>query len=166
MPHKPLANKPSSVKDGSGNAQNLQRSGLKVTGPRLRILSLFQTEGEPRHRTADDIYQHLSKEGFFIGLATVYRVLFQFEQAGLLEKHHFEGEKAVFELKDDAHHDHLVCLQCGGVEEFHDTHIENRQQKIATELGFVLREHSLALYGDCVRTQCPRKTSKGAKDGG
>ena len=90
-----------------------------------------------------------------IGLATVYRVLTQFEQAGLLERHHFESGKAVFELKDSSHHDHLVCLQCGRVEEFYDGEIEKRQNRVAKDRGFAIREHSLYLYADCTRNPCP-----------
>ncbi|MEO7560418.1 MAG: ferric iron uptake transcriptional regulator [Nitrosospira sp.] len=137
---------------------DLKTMGLKATLPRLRILSLF--ESSPiRHLSAEDIYRTLISEGEDIGLATVYRVLTQFEQAGLLERHHFESGKAVFELASSTHHDHLVCLQCGRVEEFYDAEIEKRQVKIAKDRGFTIHEHSLALYADCTKTACPhRKT--------
>ena len=105
--------------------------------------------------SAEDVYKELLTEGEDIGLATVYRVLTQFEQAGLLERHHFESGKAVFELKSDGHHDHLVCLQCGRVEEFYDAEIEKRQKDIAKDRGYKLQEHSLSLYADCIKTNCP-----------
>ena len=130
------------------NVSDLKTRGLKVTGPRLRILRMFETS-KVRHLSAEDAYRILIAEGIDIGLATVYRVLTQFEQAGILQRHHFESGKAVFELNEGTHHDHLVCLQCGRVEEFVDTDIENRQAKIAETRGFTLREHSLALYADC-----------------
>lgn len=132
--------------------------GLKATLPRLRILSLFESS-EVRHLSAEDVYKTLLNEGEDIGLATVYRVLTQFEQAGLLERHHFESGKAVFELNSDGHHDHLVCLQCGKVEEFFDEEIEKRQTRIAKDRGFAIRDHSLSIYADCTKTDCPdRKT--------
>lgn len=135
---------------------NLKTIGLKTTLPRLKILNLFENS-EIRHLSAEDVYKVLINEGEDIGLATVYRVLTQFEQAGLLERQHFEGGKAVFELKGDGHHDHLVCLQCGRVEEFYDAEIEKRQVKIAKDRGFTLHEHSLSLYADCTKTDCPNK---------
>src|SRR5690606_26913265 len=110
-----------------------------------------------RHLSAEDIYKELLSEGEDIGLATVYRVLTQFEQAGLLERHHFESGKAVFELASETHHDHLVCLQCGRVEEFYDAEIEKRQSKIAKERGFTLQAHSLSLYADCIKENCPHR---------
>ncbi|SFW10737.1 ferric iron uptake transcriptional regulator [Nitrosovibrio sp. Nv17] len=135
---------------------DLKTMGLKATLPRLRILRLF--ENSPvRHLSAEDIYKTLINDGDDIGLATVYRVLTQFEQAGLLERHHFESGKAVFELASDAHHDHLVCLQCGRVEEFYDAEIERRQTRIAKERGFTISEHSLALYADCTKPACPHR---------
>jgi len=133
---------------------NLKSSGLKATLPRLRILNLFEN-AEVRHMSADDIYRLLMQEGVDIGLATVYRVLTQFEQAGLLKRHHFESGKAVFELNQGGHHDHLVCLQCGRVEEFYDAEIEKRQERIARERGFNIHEHSLSLYADCTKPKCP-----------
>ena len=110
------------------NSTNLKSIGLKATFPRLKILELFEKTGV-RHMTADDVYQALLNEHMDIGLATVYRVLTQFEQAGLLERHHFESGKAVFEVKSGRHHDHLVCINCGRVEEFFDEEIERRQKK-------------------------------------
>ncbi len=139
------------------NSQNLKSIGLKATFPRLKILELFQRT-ETRHMTAEDVYRQLVGEGMDIGLATVYRVLTQFEQAGLLERHHFESGKAVFELNEGRHHDHLVCLQCGRVEEFYDAEIERRQHKVARERGYNLHEHALYLYCDCVRPDCPNQT--------
>ena len=133
---------------------NLKTMGLKATLPRLRILSLFESSSV-RHLSAEDVYRTLISEGEDIGLATVYRVLTQFEQAGLLERHHFESGKAVFELASSAHHDHLVCLQCGRVEEFYDAEIEKRQNKIAKDRGFAIHEHSLSLYADCIKQACP-----------
>ena len=135
---------------------NLKTIGLKTTLPRLKILNLFENS-EIRHLSAEDVYKVLINEDEDIGLATVYRVLTQFEQAGLLERQHFEGGKAVFELKSDGHHDHLVCLQCGRVEEFYDAEIEKRQIQIAKDRGFSLHEHSLSLYADCIKTDCPNK---------
>ena len=139
---------------GNPKTRNLKNIGLKTTLPRLKILNLFENS-KIRHLSAEDVYKILIGDGEDIGLATVYRVLTQFEQAGLLERQHFEGGKAVFELKSDTHHDHLVCLQCGHVEEFYDAEIEKRQIKIAKELGFTLSEHSLSLYADCIKPNCP-----------
>ncbi len=141
------------------NPNNLKTMGLKATLPRLRILSLFESS-PVRHLSAEDVYRTLISEGEDIGLATVYRVLTQFEQAGLLERHHFESGKAVFELASSSHHDHLVCLQCGRVEEFYDAEIEKRQIKIAKDRGFALHEHSLSLYADCIKPACPHRKSE------
>lgn len=141
----------------SDNSKNLKSIGLKATYPRLKILDLFQNS-EERHLTAEDVYRLLINEEMDIGLATVYRVLTQFEQAGLLERHHFESGKAVFELSEGKHHDHLVCLQCGKVEEFFDPEIEKRQKKVAEERGFKIKDHALYLYADCMREDCPNKT--------
>jgi Fur family ferric uptake transcriptional regulator len=136
------------------NAHNLKTIGLKATAPRLRILELFE-KSAVRHLSAEDVYRMLMTDGLDVGLATVYRVLTQFEQAGLLQRHHFESGKAVFELNDSSHHDHLVCMQCGRVEEFYDAEIEKRQGRIAKERGFTIRDHSLALYADCTKPDCP-----------
>src|SRR5258705_12395713 len=140
------------------DSKDLKTMGLKATLPRLKILDLFE-HSEIRHLTAEDVYRLLINEGMDIGLATVYRVLTQFEQAGLLVRHHFESGKAVYELNEGGHHDHLVCIQCGRVEEFYDAEIERRQTKIAKERGFVIHEHSLHLYVDCVKSPCPHKPS-------
>jgi Fur family ferric uptake transcriptional regulator len=139
------------------DSQDLKNAGLKATSPRLKILNLFETS-DVRHLTAEDVYKILLADNEDVGLATVYRVLTQFEQAGLLIRHHFEGDKAVFELNQGEHHDHLVCLQCGKVEEFYDPDIEKRQDKVAKERGFIIREHSLYLFADCVKPDCPNKT--------
>lgn len=138
---------------------SLKTKGLKATLPRLRILELFE-KSNVRHLAAEDVYRMLLKEGTDTGLATVYRVLTQFEQAGLLVRHHFESDKAVFELNQGGHHDHLVCLQCGRVEEFYDEAIEKRQTAVALERGFEIREHSLHMYVDCTKADCPNKTRR------
>ncbi|MDA8095462.1 MAG: ferric iron uptake transcriptional regulator [Betaproteobacteria bacterium] len=143
------------------DSTNLKSMGLKVTLPRLKILNLFE-HSEERHLTAEDVYKNLLAEGEDVGLATVYRVLTQFEQAGLLTRHHFEGDKAVYELNQGGHHDHLVCLQCGRVEEFLDDEIERRQREIAQQRGFEIREHSLYLYADCTNPQCPNRKGRSA----
>jgi len=149
------------VRDRSvSNAQDLKTIGLKATAPRLRILELFE-RSSVRHLSAEDIYRLLIKDGVDIGLATVYRVLTQFEQAGLLQRHHFESGKAVFELKDSSHHDHLVCMQCGRVEEFYDPEIEKRQNRVAKDRGFAIRDHSLHLYADCTKPNCPYRMKPG-----
>jgi len=141
-------------------AQDLKTTGLKVTAPRLKVLDIFH-RATSRHLTAEDVYRALLSDSVDIGLATVYRVLTQFEQAGILLRSHFESGKAVFELNEGSHHDHLVCLDCGQVEEFFDTKIEDRQRAIAQEKGFTLAEHALSLYGHCVRDNCPHKSAKG-----
>lgn len=138
------------------NASDLKTIGLKATAPRLRILELFE-RSTVRHLAAEDVYRLLLQEGLDVGLATVYRVLTQFEQAGLLQRHHFESGKAVYELNDSQHHDHLVCLQCGRVEEFFDEEIERRQSRVAAGRGFEIRAHSLYLYADCSKTDCPNR---------
>lgn len=142
----------------SGSAE-LKSSGLKATLPRLKILEVFQraAAGGLRHLSAEDVHNSLLGEGLDVGLATVYRVLTQFEQAGLLSRSHFEAGRAVFELDEGAHHDHLVCMTCGRVEEFVDAEIERRQQKIAADRGFRLHDHALALYGECTKPQCPHR---------
>ena len=132
----------------------IKSSGLKATLPRLKILEIFQ-RAEQRHMTAEDVYRHLLAEDTDIGLATVYRVLSQFEQAGLLTRSHFDTSKAVYELSDGEHHDHLVCLDCGTVLEFHDAAIERRQEEVAAARGFTLEDHSLSLYARCNRDNCP-----------
>ena len=134
----------------------LKSIGLKATFPRMKILELFDRE-EGKHLTADDVYRLLLSDNMDIGLATVYRALTQFEQAGLLERHHFESGKAVFERKAMQHHDHLVCTHCGHVEEFYDEEIERRQTAIAEERGFAVRDHALYLYVECQREDCPER---------
>lgn len=138
------------------NPSELKASGLKATLPRLKILEIFQNS-QVRHLSAEDVYKILLTENMDVGLATVYRVLTQFEQAGLLHRNHFETGKAVFELNEGSHHDHLVCLDCGRVEEFYDEEIEKRQQRVAKERGFDISEHALALYGHCTKTDCPHR---------
>lgn len=138
------------------NPSDLKASGLKATLPRLKILEIFQNSSV-RHLSAEDVYKVLLGENMDVGLATVYRVLTQFEQAGLLHRNHFETGKAVFELNQGSHHDHLVCLDCGLVEEFFDNEIELRQQKIANERGFKISDHALALYGHCTKVNCPHR---------
>lgn len=136
---------------------DLKSIGLKATLPRLKILDLFESS-KKRHLTAEEVYRLLIAEDIDIGLATVYRVLTQFEQAGLLIRHHFDSDKAVYELNSGGHHDHLVCLQCGRVEEFFDEEIERRQKKVAAQRGFTIHDHSLHIYADCIKNACPYKS--------
>ncbi|RZL55760.1 MAG: ferric iron uptake transcriptional regulator [Variovorax sp.] len=131
-----------------GNIDELKNTGLKATLPRLKILEIFQT-GSQRHMTAEDVFRVLLNERSDIGLATVYRVLTQFEQAGILERSHFESGKAVYELNEGTHHDHLICTSCGKVEEFYDAEIERRQQMIAKDKGWIMQDHAMSLYGLC-----------------
>ncbi|HZF80881.1 MAG TPA: ferric iron uptake transcriptional regulator [Rubrivivax sp.] len=141
------------------HVEELKSSGLKATLPRLKILEVFQ-HAKSRHMTAEDVFKALLAEGADIGLATVYRVLMQFEQAGLLSRSNFESGKAVFELNEGTHHDHLVCLDCGRVEEFYDAEIEQRQRAVTESRGFALQEHSLALYARCTKTDCPHRAQR------
>lgn len=134
----------------------LKAAGLKITSPRLKILNLL-AHGELDHLSAEAVYQALKDLGEDVGLATVYRVLTQFEEAGLVERHFFSGNQAVFELTSDSHHDHLVCNQCNKVFEFSNDKIEQEQAIIAESLGFVLNDHRLHLYGDCKNPQCTHK---------
>jgi Fur family ferric uptake transcriptional regulator len=136
----------------------LKNTGLKATVPRLKILELFQKSGL-RHMSAEDVYRLVLDERADIGLATIYRVLMQFEQAGILSRSQFEGGKSVYELNQGQHHDHLVCLDCGRVEEFFDASIEQRQHDIAQSRGFELADHALSLYAHCKRTDCPYKSA-------
>ncbi|MDB5841862.1 MAG: ferric iron uptake transcriptional regulator [Herminiimonas sp.] len=140
----------------ANNPTDLKASGLKATLPRLKILDIFQSSAV-RHLSAEDVYKLLLAENMDVGLATVYRVLTQFEQAGLLSRNHFETGKAVFELNEGTHHDHLVCLDCGQVEEFYDEQIEIRQQQVAAARGFRIAEHALALYAHCTKEGCPHR---------
>ncbi|MCE2914602.1 MAG: ferric iron uptake transcriptional regulator [Rubrivivax sp.] len=141
-------------------ADELKSSGLKATLPRIKILEVFQ-RSSTRHLTAEDVFKSLLAEDADIGLATVYRVLMQFEQAGLLSRSNFESGKAVFELNEGTHHDHLVCLDCGRVEEFYDAEIEQRQRQVAAIRGFELQEHSLSLYARCTKATCPHRSGQG-----
>jgi Fur family transcriptional regulator, ferric uptake regulator len=141
------------------HVDELKSSGLKATLPRIKILEVFQ-KAAVRHMTAEDVYKALLVEGADIGLATVYRVLMQFEQAGLLKRSHFESGKSVFELNEGQHHDHLVCLTCGRVEEFYDAQIEQRQRAVAQSRGFEINDHSLSLYAVCTKKACPHRPSK------
>ena len=134
----------------------LKNNGLKATLPRLKILEIFQ-KGQQRHMSAEDVFRHLLSDNADIGLATVYRVLTQFEQAGLLSRNHFESGKAVYELNEGQHHDHMVCLDCGTVEEFYDAQIEQRQQDVAKAKGFVIADHALSLYAHCTQNPCPHR---------
>jgi Fur family ferric uptake transcriptional regulator len=137
-------------------SKELRKAGLKVTLPRVRILDILESNPD-LHLTAEEVYRALLESGEDIGLATVYRVLTQFEAAGLVKRHNFEGGSAVFELDDGGHHDHIVCQECGRVEEFVDPVIEERQKAIADKLGFSISDHSLILYGSCSRHDCPHK---------
>ncbi|AVP56764.1 ferric iron uptake transcriptional regulator [Pulveribacter suum] len=130
------------------NIEELKSTGLKATLPRLKILEIFQS-GAQRHMTAEDVFRVLLDERSDIGLATVYRVLTQFEQAGILIRSNFEGGKAIYELNEGQHHDHFICTVCGRVEEFYDPEIEKRQTLIAREMGWVVHDHAMSLYGQC-----------------
>ena len=136
--------------------ESLKKTGLKVTLPRLKVLSIFENSKE-KHLSAEDVYKEMIGSGDEIGLATIYRVLTQFEQAGLLIRHHFESGKAIFELNEKSHHDHIVCLQCGHVTEFVNEEIENLQTKVAKEHGFKIIEHSLIIYADSIKKPCDCK---------
>ncbi|WP_048438350.1 ferric iron uptake transcriptional regulator [Caenimonas sp. SL110] len=138
------------------NIEELKSTGLKATLPRLKVLDVFQ-KGNQRHMTAEDVFRVLLRDRSDIGLATVYRVLTQFEQAGILTRSHFESGKSVYELNEGTHHDHLVCLDCGRVEEFYDAEIERRQNSVATAKGFEIAEHALSLYAHCTKNPCPNR---------
>jgi Fur family ferric uptake transcriptional regulator len=138
------------------NIDELKSTGLKATLPRLKILDVFQ-RGAQRHMTAEDVFRTLLEERSDIGLATVYRVLTQFEQAGILSRSHFESGKAVYELNEGTHHDHMVCLDCGRVEEFYDAEIEKRQHAVAKSKGFAIADHALSLYAHCTKEHCPNR---------
>lgn len=128
--------------------QDIKKAGLKVTLPRVKILEILE-RGENRHVTAEDVYKVLLDDGEEIGLATVYRVLTQFEAAGLVTRHRFEGGHSVFELNQGEHHDHILCVRCGRVDEFVDAAIEERQRAIAEEAGYDMTDHCLYIYGIC-----------------
>jgi Fur family transcriptional regulator, ferric uptake regulator len=127
---------------------SLHNAGLKATLPRIRVLEVFRTS-KTRHLSADDVFRNLMQHDNEVGLATVYRVLSQLEHAGLIERSAFSEDRAVYELNEGTHHDHLVCINCGRVDEFNDTTIEARQQAVAHQHGYVLTDHRLALYGLC-----------------
>jgi Fur family ferric uptake transcriptional regulator len=137
----------------------IRNLGLKVTGPRLKILSIFG-ESRSRHLSAEDVYQALKTKSSEVGMATVYRALSNFEKVGILVKSTFDDGKAVFEINQGRHHDHLICMECGEVEEFVDEEIERRQKQIAIKKGFTLKNHSLALYGSCNKPDCVYKSEK------
>ncbi len=136
--------------------QDLKKAGLKATLPRIRILQILESSKQ-RHMSAEDVYKALLEAGEDVGLATVYRVLTQFESAELVVRHHFESGQAVFELNEGGHHDHIVCAQCGKIVEFVDPTIENRQRRVAEKAGFGIRDHSLIIYGDCKDPDCVNK---------
>ena len=140
------------------NINELKNTGLKATLPRLKILEIFQA-GKQRHMTAEDVFRVLLEDRSDIGLATVYRVLTQFEQAGLLNRSNFESGKAVYEINEGQHHDHLVCLDCGKVEEFYDAEIEKRQHAVAGAKGFTIADHSLSIYANCSKDKCPNRNA-------
>jgi Fur family ferric uptake transcriptional regulator len=146
------------------NIDELKNTGLKATIPRLKILEVFQRSAQ-RHMTAEDVYRVLLQERSDVGLATVYRVLTQFEQASILSRSNFEGGKAVYELNEGQHHDHLVCLDCGKVEEFFDEEIEKRQQAVAKTKGFAIADHALSLYAHCTKDKCPNRAQAQAANG-
>lgn len=132
----------------STESNNLRKAGLKVTLPRMKILEMLENS-ETRHLSAEDVYKSLLDSGEEIGLATVYRVLTQFESAGLVTRHHFEGGHSMFELNEGDHHDHILCVKCGRVDEFVDETIEQRQRQIAQDAGYEITDHSLYIYGIC-----------------
>ena len=144
------------------NIDELKNTGLKATLPRLKILEIFQS-GKQRHMTAEDVFRILLEERLDIGLATVYRVLMQFEQAGLINRSNFESGKAVYEINEGQHHDHLVCLDCGKVEEFYDAEIEKRPHAVAELKGFASSDHSLSIYAHCTKTDCPNRQAASAR---
>ena len=146
------------------NIDELKNTGLKATLPRLKILEIFQ-KGAQRHMTAEDVFRVLLVERSDVGLATVYRVLTQFEQAGILSRSHFESGKAVYELNEGQHHDHLVCLDCGRVEEFYDAEIERRQHVAAKARGFAIADHALSLYANCTKEKCPSRPAPHRQQG-
>ena len=142
--------------------QNLRNAGLKSTLPRLKVLELLES-AQDRHLSAEAIHRKLLEAGEEIGLATVYRALTQFEAAGLVTRHHFEGGQAVFELERGPHHDHIICVHCGRVDEFFDEVIETRQRAVAKKLGYTLRDHTMTLYGECNAPDCPGRINSIAK---
>ncbi len=135
------------------STKELKKAGLKATLPRLKILEILENSDEQRHMSAEDVYKTLLGHDEDIGLATIYRVLTQFEAAGLVTRHNFEGGHAVFELNEGSHHDHILCVKCGRVDEFIDETIEQRQQDIAGKHGYAITDHSLTIYGVCGECQ-------------
>jgi Fur family ferric uptake transcriptional regulator len=146
------------------NIDELKSTGLKATLPRLKILEIFQ-KGAQRHMTAEDVFRVLLQDRSDVGLATVYRVLTQFEQASILSRSHFESGKAVYELNEGQHHDHMVCLDCGKVEEFYDAEIEKRQHAVAKSKGFIIADHALSLYANCTKDKCPNRPNNPRSSG-
>ncbi len=138
-------------------SRDLKKVGLKATLPRIRILQMLE-QSETRHLSAEDVYKALLESGEDVGLATVYRVLTQFETAGLVSRHHFESGHSVFEMNEGGHHDHILCVKCGKIEEFIDEIIEERQRAIAKKSGFAMTDHSLYIYGIC--SQCQRRKAE------
>lgn len=143
----------------AASSTDLKKAGLKATLPRLKILRILE-DAKVRHMTAEDVYKILLTAGEEVGLATVYRVLTQFEGAGLVIRHNFEGGRAVFEINQGSHHDHMVCIECGKIFEFHDIAIEDRQLKVAEKAGFVVDDHALYMYGVCEGMRKHGKCSK------
>jgi Fur family ferric uptake transcriptional regulator len=142
----------------SADNRELKRAGLKATVPRLKILEMLESS-DKHHLSAEDVYRELLEAGDDVGLATIYRVLTQFESAGLVSRHHFESGHAVFELERGHHHDHVVCVQCGKVEEFVDQTIEDRQKLVVGKMGYEIQDHSLVIYGNCRKQNCPGRSS-------
>jgi Fur family ferric uptake transcriptional regulator len=161
IPDRPVRGQPGTALEDTAivESQDLRRAGLKVTIPRVKILEILAV-APSHHLSAEDIYKRLLESHEDIGLATVYRVLTQFEAAGLVTRHHFESGMAVFELNRGEHHDHVVCVDCGRVEEFSDAAIENLQAAAADRLGFTLADHALILYGHCLREPCPHRQNR------
>jgi len=141
----------------SADNRELKRAGLKATVPRLKILEMLETS-DKHHLSAEDVYRELLEAGDDVGLATIYRVLTQFESAGLVSRHHFESGHAVFELERGHHHDHVVCVQCGKVEEFFDQAIEDRQKLVVAKMGYEIQDHSLVIYSNCSKPNCPGRS--------
>lgn len=150
---------PEEARQAEAGSAELRKAGLKATLPRLKILAILEAAEHP-HMTAEDVYQRLLKDGVEVGLATVYRVLTQFEQAGLVMRHNFEGGRSVFEINQGGHHDHMVCMECGRVFEFYDPAIEERQRRVAEKAGFVIDDHTLHMYGVCEGMRRHGKCSK------
>ncbi len=142
----------------SADNRELKRAGLKATVPRLKILEMLESS-DKHHLSAEDVYRELLEAGDDVGLATIYRVLTQFESAGLVSRHHFESGHAVFELERGHHHDHVVCVQCGKIEEFFDQAIEDRQKLVVEKMGYEIQDHSLVIYGNCRKQNCPGRSS-------